>query len=92
MDPQPTPDRFAERARPAFLYLIMAVLAVDYIVIPVARIFGSHSEPIALPADLLTLFGVAISGYGLSRTAEKIAALPGASEINVLGVKIGNKS
>lgn len=84
-------DKFTERARPSFLYVIILVLAANYIVIPCAHIFGSKAEPVTLPADLLTLFGVAICGYGFSRTAEKIAALPGQSEINVLGVKIGNK-
>ena len=71
--------------------MIVAILAVDYIVLPVAQLFGSRVQPVALPADLLTLFGVGLTGYSLSRTAEKVAALPGESEISVLGLKVGNK-
>ena len=74
-----------------FLYVIVAIFAVDYIVLPLAQLFGSHVQPVALPGDLLTLFGVGLTGYGISRTCEKVAALPGDSEISVLGVKIGNK-
>ena len=86
-------DKFTARARPSFLYVIIAVLAFNYIGIPLCSVFGSHAQPIALPADLLTLFGVAMTGYSMSRTAEKIAALPGDSQINVLGLlKVGNKS
>ena len=84
-------DRYAACARPTFLYVIVAILAVDYIVLPLAKLFGSHVEPVALPADLLTLFGVGLTGYSLSRTAEKVAALPGESEVSILGLKVGNK-
>jgi hypothetical protein len=87
-----TGDKFTQRARPSFLYVIIAVFAWNYIGIPFAQIFGSHVQPITLPADLLTLFGVAICGYSFSRTAEKIAAMPGDSQISMLGIKIGQKS
>jgi hypothetical protein len=86
-------DKFTERARPSFLYVIIAVLAFNYIGIPCAQLFGSHVAPITLPTDLLSLFGVAICGYSMSRTAEKVSALPGDSQINILGMlKVGNKS
>lgn len=84
-------DKFTARARPSFLYCIIAVLAFDYIAIPLAGICGSHMKPIELPGDLLSLFGVAMCGYSFSRTAEKIAALPGDSQMSFLGLKIGNK-
>lgn len=86
-----TGDKFTERARPSFMYVIIAVLAANYILIPLSNIFGSHVQPVALPGDLLTLFGIAITGYSMSRTVEKVASLPGDSQINVLGVKVGNK-
>jgi|SRR5690348_4673298 len=86
-------DKFTRRARPAFMYLVMAILAFDYIFLPFAQIFGSAVKPWDLPGPLLTLFGVCISGYAFSRTVEKIASLPGDSQLNVLGMmKIGNKS
>lgn len=86
-------DKFTSRARPSFLYVIIAVLGFNYIGLPLLKVFGSHVDPISLPADLLSLFGVAMCGYSMSRSAEKIAALPGDSQINVLGLlKVGNKS
>jgi deoxycytidine triphosphate deaminase len=86
-----TGDKFTERARPMFMYIIEAVFAANFLIIPLAHIFGSKAEPINLPADLLTLFGIAITGYSVSRTVEKVASLPGDSQISVLGMKVGNK-
>ncbi len=85
-------DKYTARARPSFMYVIIAVLAFNYMALPLFQVFGSHVQPIVLPADLLTLFGVCITGYVVSRSAEKVAALPGDSQISVLGVKISNKS
>lgn len=87
-----TGDKFTSRARPSFMYVIICVFAFNYIGLPLAEIFGSHVQPITLPADLLTLFGVCVTGYVMSRTAEKVASLTGDSQINVLGIKVGNKS
>jgi hypothetical protein len=87
-----SPDKFTERSRPMFMYIIEAVLAFNYIAIPFAQIFGSKVAPIALPGDLLTLFGVCVTGYVFSRSAETVAALPGDSQVSILGMKVGNKS
>lgn len=85
-------DKYTERARPTFMYVIIAVFAFNYIGLPIAQIFGSKVLPIVLPGDLLTLFGVCVTGYVMSRTAEKISAMPGDSQVSVLGMKAGNKS
>jgi hypothetical protein len=85
-------DKFTSRARPTFMYIVESILGFNYIIIPLAKLFGSHVDPIVLPSDLLTLFGVCVTGYAMSRTVEKVASLPGDSQINVLGMKIGNKS
>lgn len=87
-------DKFTQRARPLFMYIIEAILAFDFIVIPgVQLVTGRALAPVNLPADLLTLFGVCVTGYVMNRTAEKIAAMPGESTVNLLGViKAGNKS
>lgn len=87
----PVRDLYSDRARPTFAYAIVAILAFDYIALPLLQILGSHVQPIQLPSDLLTLFGVYLTGYGLSRTAEKVAALPGDSQLSILGLRIGNK-
>ncbi len=85
-------DKFTSRARPSFMYVIIAVFAFNYIGIPLAQICGSHVSPIVLPADLLTLFGVCITGYVFARTGEKIAAMPGDSQINLPFINVSNKS
>src|SRR5690349_11377350 len=33
-------DKFTSRARPMFMYIIEAILAANYILIPVAKLFG----------------------------------------------------
>ena len=54
---------------------------------------GRVMAPMILPADLLTLFGFCVTGYVMNRTAEKVAAMPGESNVNLLGViRAGNKS
>ena len=85
-------DKFTSRARPSFMYVVIAVLAFNYIGLPLAMVFGSTVQPINLPADLLTLFGFCVGGYAASRTVEKVTSLPGDSQISVMGLKIGNKS
>jgi hypothetical protein len=86
-------DKFTARARPSFVYLIIAVLAFNYIGLPLAAIFGSHVQPIVLPADLLALFGLCQTGYSFLRSSDKALALPGDTSVNVLGLfKASNKS
>jgi hypothetical protein len=87
-----TGDKFTERARPWFMYIIEAVLAFNYIVFPLLHAVRVNVATIELPSNLLELFGVCVTGYVFNRTAEKISALPGDSQINVLGIKVGNKS
>lgn len=86
-------DKFTQRARPFFMYIVEAILAFNYMGLPIYEMFtGKSLAPIVLPGDLLTLFGVCVTGYVFSRTAEKVAGLPGDSQINILGMKIGNKN
>lgn len=84
-------DKFTERARPTFMYIVEFILGFNFIGIPIAEMFGSKVAPLVLPADLLTLFGVCVTGYVFTRTVDKALSLPGDSQVNVLGVKLGNK-
>jgi uncharacterized membrane protein (DUF106 family) len=85
-------DTFTERARPMFMYIIESILVFNYIGIPIAQMFGSHITPIVLPPDLLTLFGISVTGYVMARSVDKALALPGDSSVNVAGIiKAGNK-
>jgi hypothetical protein len=86
-------DKFTERARPTFMYIVEAILAFNFIGIPVYQLItGKEIAPFNLPGDLLTLFGVCVTGYVMSRSVDKALSLPGESQVNVLGVKLGNKS
>lgn len=87
-------DKFTQRARPWFMYIIEWVLAFNYIVIPgYQMVTGKPLAPVTLPADLLTLFGVCVTGYVFNRTAEKISSMPGDSQVNMMGViKASNKN
>lgn len=88
-----TGDKFTQRARPWFMYIIEAILAFNYIIFPLIHAIPHvNVSTIELPSNLLELFGVCVTGYVFNRTAEKISALPGESQISVLGMKIGNKS
>jgi hypothetical protein len=69
----------------------MAILGFDYLLLPLLQVFGSKVQSFTLPENVLWLFGVSISGYAIARSAEKIAGLPGDSQISVLGFKVGNK-
>jgi hypothetical protein len=85
-------DKFTARSRPAFLYVVISVFAFDYILLPLAQIFGSTVKPIELPSDVLVLFGVVMTGYGTLHTIEGIANKKGDSQISILGMKIGQKN
>jgi hypothetical protein len=89
-----TGDKYTQRARPNFMYVVELILAFNYIVIPLVQACtGKALAPMVLPADLLTLFGVCVTGYVFNRTAEKVAAMPGDSQVSILGLtKISNKS
>lgn len=85
-------DKFTQRARPLFMYIIEAILAFNFIGIPVAKMFGLHADVIVLPGDLLTLFGVCVTGYVFARSADKALALPGSSTFSFLGMNASNSS
>lgn len=89
---QQSGDKMEGRARPMFLYIIEAVLAFNYIGVPIGMMLGSKVTPLVLPDNLLWLFGVCLTGYTFCRTGEKISALPGDSQISFLGMKVGNKN
>ena len=83
-------DGYTERARPTFMYIVELILAFNYIVLPFLGLFNKSAKPIELPGDLLTLFGVCVTGYVCARSADKALGLPGNTSINVLGIKASN--
>lgn len=86
-------DKFTARARPTFMYIVEAILFFNFIVVPLVQLVtGKVIQPFNLPGDLLTLFGVCVTGYVMSRSVDKALSLPGDSQVNILGAKISNKS
>jgi esterase/lipase len=65
-------DKYTSRARPTFLYLVYAILILQFIVAPVIRSFGVDFMAVELPTDLYWLFGSGYLGYTGARSWEKV--------------------
>lgn len=59
-------DKFTQRARPSFMYIVEVILICNYIIFPLF-----HREALNLPEPLFWLFGSAILGYTGARSWEK---------------------
>lgn len=59
-------DKFTQRARPTYIYVMLGILACNYIVLPLLQ-----RPPVTFPDALFWLFGSAILGYTGARTWEK---------------------
>jgi|SRR5882724_698606 len=64
-----TGDKFTSRARPSFLYVMLGILAANYVVFPIAG-----KPPLVFPDALFWLFGSCMLGYTGARSWEKYAA------------------
>jgi hypothetical protein len=62
-------DKYTSRARPSFIYVMLAIMAANYIVFP---LWGK--PPLAFPDALFWLFGSCMLGYTGARSWEKYAA------------------
>jgi hypothetical protein len=63
-------DKYTSRARPSFLYVMLAIFICNYIVFPLA-----NKPPLQFPDALFWLFGSCMLGYTGARTWEKYAEL-----------------
>lgn len=89
-----TGDKFTERARPAFLWLVYFILIFNYFLLPVVQ-FAAHKTlaPINLPDQLWFLFSSGYLGYVVARSADKHQSLPGESSIALpFGIKLNNNT
>jgi Holin of 3TMs, for gene-transfer release len=84
-------DKFTVRARPAVIWMGSALIAWNYGLVPVVGAHW-HLGPANLPDAFWWAWTTVVTGYVFNRTVEKVCSLPGDSQINVLGMKIGNKS
>ncbi len=62
-----TGDKYTSRARPSFIYIMLAILLANYVVFPLA-----HMPPLQFPDALFWLFGSCMLGYTGARTWEKV--------------------
>jgi len=64
-------DAFVRRARPAWLWGLLAMYSVNYGVVGVAHIFDAALQPMEIPYEVHMLTAVLVGGYGVLRTMEK---------------------
>ena len=85
-------DKFTVRARPSVIWMGVLLIFWNYALVPVFG-FRWHMTPCALPDAFWWTWGTVVTGYVFSRSTEKIAQMPGDSQVNLGGLlKIGNKS
>lgn len=65
-----TGDKFTSRARPSFIYVMLAILSANYVAFP---LLGKAA--LTFPDALFWLFGSCMLGYTGARSWEKYAAL-----------------
>jgi hypothetical protein len=84
-------DKFTVRARPAVIWMGNILIFWNYALVP-ALLIKWHWSPVALPDAFWWTWGTVVTGYVFSRSAEKIAQLPGDSQIKLPFLSSGNKS
>jgi len=63
-------DKYTSRARPSFLYVMLAIFVCNYIAFPLL-----NRLPLTFPEALFWLFGSCMLGYTGARTWEKFATI-----------------
>ncbi len=65
-------DAYVRRARPTFLYVMIAAIAFSVLICPLINLFMHKGlTPMEIPAAYLELFGISFLGYVGARTYEK---------------------
>ena len=84
-------DKFTTRARPAVIWMGNLLIMWNWGVVPVIGVHW-HLTPAPIPDSFWWTWGTVVTGYVFSRSAEKIAQLPGDSQISLPFLKIANKN
>jgi hypothetical protein len=84
-------DKFTVRARPAVIWMGNLLIFCNYFFVPV---FGHKwaMTPVVLPDAFWWTWGTVVTGYVFSRGMEKIAQMPGDSQIKLPFLSIGQSS
>ena len=84
-------DKFTTRARPAVIWMGNLLIFWNWGLVPVVG-FGVHLAPVTVPDAFWWTWGTVVTGYVFSRSAEKIAQMPGDSQIKLPFLSITNNS
>lgn len=60
--------------RPHLMYLIMAILGFNFILVPIAKMFSHEIPDLPLPSELWTILEISLGGYVGGRSLEKITS------------------
>lgn len=89
---QQSGDKFTERARPAVIWVGLLMFLWNYCVVPTAGLHW-HVPSLPVPDTFSEIWGVVVTGYVFSRTADKLLALPGESTLKLpFGVQLTNNA
>ncbi len=64
-------DAFVRRARPAWLWGLLAMYIINYPVMAIAHLWTASALPMEIPWEVHMLAGTLVGGYGYLRSVEK---------------------
>ena len=62
----------ASNWRPILMLTFTAIVAVNWLILPVVSWFGPHLVPLVLPPDMWDVLKIGVGGYIVGRSGEKI--------------------
>lgn len=65
----------ASNWRPILMLTFTAIVAVNWLILPVVSWFGPHLVPLVLPPDMWDLLKIGVGGYIVGRSGEKITGI-----------------
>ena len=64
----------ASNWRPILMLTFTAIVAMNWLILPVVSWFGPHLVPLVLPPDMWALLKIGVGGYIVGRSGEKITS------------------
>ena len=65
----------ASNWRPILMLTFTAIVAMNWLILPVVSWFGPHLVPLVLPPDMWDLLKIGVGGYIVGRSGEKITGI-----------------
>lgn len=90
-------DPHSSGSRAYFCIGVTTMILINYGVLPILNlIFKTNLTPFEIPSNVLWIFATIMLGFvgvpSVMETLKSVMGMPGDSQVNVLGIKIGNKS